>query len=75
MKQPDKLKGPRGGKEEKQGRHLREFLWEADTTGVCQMWPRAIIWKAAIYRYIFILKTFMPSGMTLSKDKGKVIFF
>lgn len=54
----------------KRGRHLREFLWEADSATVCQAVSQGHHLESC--NIFLILKTFMPSDVTSSKGKGEI---
>lgn len=62
---------PRGRWEEVKSKEASQRISLGSKASVPQMWPRAITWRAAIY---FLISTFMPLGMKLCKDKGKVKF-
>lgn len=68
----NQTESPRGewGRGGKQGRHLGGFFWEADNATVSQAMAQGHHLDSC--NIFFILKTFMPPGMTSSKDRGEI---
>lgn len=71
-KQPDSHRaiGEGGGEEETKEGVSDNFSGKQMPPLFLKLWPRAITCRAAVY--IFILMTFMPSGMTSSEGRGEI---